>query len=296
MTKMYKRVCLFGVLILVMAFTGCTVSTDSDDVSHENTNIGKAKIKKMPVDNIKIEDLEWNIEEGILRNDRYELFSYTNNSNYVIKNFTINLLQNDSITEDDVAEIHEYMKEVFNWTDEDIKLLTSEKYGVQARAEGVLYPGHSMENQHVFYYKGIIYVKDPKHVELVEPDIATIEYIKDDKIYIEYYDFKTGKYSLDSEIKDAYQWPEYEIMTKIPKPDVLILEDNYSKDDYINFEAFDVSVDEFKEYINQCKEYGFAEDVSDYEDYYTAKDTEGFEVRISYSEDSGSMSVVLDAP
>ena len=296
MSKILKRMCMFVLIAVVLASTGCTVSTDSNDGSKEESNIDKPRKKKVPVDNIKIEDLDWYIEEGIVSNDRYELFSCTNNSDYVIKSFSIYMSQKDDVTEKDIEVIHEYMKKELSCTDEDIEWLKSQEFGAQARTELLCNPGDSIENQHVYYYKGLVYVKETSHMELVEPDIATIEYVYNDKIYIEYYDFKTGKYSLDSEIRDAYQWPEYEIMSKIPKPDVLILEDDYSGDDYINLEAFDVSLDEFKEYINQCREYGFIEEIYDYGDYFSAEDVEGYGLRISYREDSNSMSVVLDAP
>ena len=296
MSRFYKRICLFAVLAVVLVSTGCTVSTDSDDISHESTNIGKNKEKKEPVDNVKIEDLEWYIEEGILKNDRYELFSYTNNSDYVIKNFTINLLQKESVTEDDIANVHGYIKEALNCSDEDIEWLKSEEFGIQARSEVILYPGQSIENQYVFYYKGIVYVKAPEHMELVEPDIATIEYIKDDKIYTEYYDFKTGKYSLDSEVEKAFQWPESSVAKKLPKPEVLILEDSYSDEDYINCEAFGVSLNDFNDYVSLCKEYGFTEDMMEHEGFYSADDVEGYDLMLSYDNSSNSMSVILYAP
>ena len=296
MRKFTKRTIIFAVAVIVLANTGCTVSTDTNDVGRESINIGKPKEKKIPVDNIKIEDLDWCVEEGIVKNNRYELFSYTNNSDYVIKSFSIYMSQKASITEEDVIEIHAYMKEEFSCTDEDLEWLKSQEYGTQARAELLCNPGDSIENQHVYYYKGIVYVKESSHMELVEPDIATIEYIYNDKIYTEYYDFKTGKYSLDSKVRDLYQWPNFDIMAKIPKPDALILEDEYSTDDYVNFEVYGVSVDDFKAYVDMCREYGFTEDVYDYEDYYTAEDTEGYGVRISYRENLNNMSVVLDAP
>ena len=296
MTKMYKRVCLLVVLILVMAFTGCTVSTDSNDVGQKSTIIGKTNEKKEPADNVKIEDLDWYIEEGILKNDRYELFSYTNNSDYIIKNFTLNLLQKDSVTEDNIAEVHGYIKDTLNCSDEDIERLKSKQFGMQARSEGILHPGQSMENQYVFYYKGIVYVKNPDHMELVEPDIATIEYVKDEKIYTEYYDYKTGKYSLDIVVDEAYQWPEFAIAKKLPKPEVLILEDSYSDEDYINCEGFGISLGEFNDYISLCKEYGFTKDVMEHEGFYSADDVEGYDLMLSYDNYSKSISIILYAP
>lgn len=135
------------------------------------------------------------------------------------------------------------------------------------------------------------------HYNLVEPDVATIKYINDNKIYTSYYDFSTKKYSEDENTEEAYYWTTSELGTKIPKPDVKVVKKYISdNEDSFGFEAYGLSLDQFNEYVDKCKQLGFTVDESSYEGHYSADDKDGYNVYLSYKEDDDYMTVTIDAP
>ena len=296
MRRFFKLI-LVGIMSGVMLIsTGCSNSIQTNNSDGTNTQGHKTHAEKVQADNIKIEEIDWKVEEGIVRDHRSQLFSYTNNSKYVITNFIVNFVENDTITDEDVQSVHDYIINTLGCTEEDLKLSIPEKYGVQAIADRLVAPGESINNCNVYYYKGIVYVRDSRHMEIVEPDIAIIEYICDGKIYREYYDFKSGKYTLDSSVQNADQWPNFAIAELIPKPDALVISDMMSREGYLSCDVLGIKTEEYLTYVQKCKEQGFTEDVMDHESFYDADNADGYSLSINYDDDRERMTITLSAP
>lgn len=294
MLKFKKGLCLVFAIMTAFTGVGCSVSTETSDVE-KTQEVTKSQSKKTE-DKVKIEDVEWSVEEGIYADERFALMEYTNNSDYAIKEFDVSYIQKSEVTDEDIESVIQYIQSTFEFSDEDMDYLRKQKFGIHAKSTNLIMPGESIQNVKAAYYQGYIAVKEASHLEMVEPDMATIKFVKDDKLFTEYYDFKSDKYTMDSKIENAYQWPNYNLAEKLPKPDVLVLESSSGSESYIWLEAYGMSLDDYLEYVELCKEAGFVEDVTEFDDYYYADDADGNSISVGYDDRYESTSITISDP
>lgn len=306
-----KNLCTFIAVIVAasatIVFAGCSdngapqASTGSEGVASQTSDDASAVSQtKQPAkkrETIKIDDIAWNVDQGIVDGEKYVLLDYTNNSKYTVTDFEMTFKEKGSVTEEDKENFYNEIKDKFSMSDDDIPELKQRDISMHAETEKIVEPRESAKNINCYYYSGIYYLKDINHFNLVEPDVATIKYINDNKIYTSYYDFSTKKYSEDENTEEAYYWTTSELGTKIPKPDVKVVKKYISdNEDSFGFEAYGLSLDQFNEYVDKCKQLGFTVDESSYEGYYSADDKDGYNVYLSYKEDDDYMTVTIDAP
>lgn len=306
-----KNLCTFIAVIVAasatIVFGGCSdngapqASTGSEGVasqtSDDSSAVSQTKQPEKKRETIKIDDIAWNVDQGIVDGEKYVLLDYTNNSKYTVTDFEMTFKEKGSVTEEDKENFYNEIKDKFSMSDDDISELKQRDISMHAETEKIVEPGESAKNINCYYYSGIYYLKDINHFNLVEPDVATIKYINDNKIYTSYYDFSTKKYSEDENTEEAYYWTTSELGTKIPKPDVKVVKKYISdNENSFGFEAYGLSLDQFNEYVDKCKQLGFTVDESSYEGYYSADDKDGYNVYLSYKEDDDYMTVTIDAP
>lgn len=82
--------------------------------------------------------------------------------------------------------------------------IKEETIGMNTSVERLVKEGDEVSNVPCHYFSGIYYLKDKAHLELMQPDIATIEFVSNGRLYTEYYDFKSQKYSLNLIVKRPY--------------------------------------------------------------------------------------------
>lgn len=305
-----KNLCTFIAVIVAasatIVFAGCSdngapqTSTGSEGVASQTSDdasaVSQTKQPEKKRETIKIDDIAWNVDQGIVDGEKYVLLDYTNNSKYTVTDFEMTFKEKGSVTEEDKENFYNEIKDKFSMSDDDISELKQRDISMHAETEKIVEPGESAKNINCYYYSGIYYLKDMNHFNLVEPDVATIKYINDNKIYTSYYDFSTKKYSEDENTEEAYYWTTSELGTKIPKPDVKVVKKCIDNEDSFGFEAYGLSLDQFNEYVDKCKQLGFTVDESSYEGYYSADDKDGYNVYLSYKEDDDYMTVTIDAP
>jgi len=245
---------------------------------------------------IKIEDIAWNVDEGIIDGDRYVLLGYTNNSEYTISSFEITFKEKLDATDDEKEHFFADVKEKFEFSDDEIAELKEEGISMHAETDKVVNPGESVKDAYCYYYSGYSYVKDIDHYNLVEPDIATIQYIKDDKIYTTFYDFVSKKYTDDDETEVAYQWSKTDLGNKIPKPEVKVVKGGRDDESIFMFDAYGMSLEEFDAYVEECKALGYTVDASSSEGLYSADNAEGYNVYLYYENDNDLLSGTVKAP
>lgn len=280
----------FTVLFLVVSMVGSLCACNSSE-GEKTPSSNNAKSNS-----IKIEDIAWNVDEGIIDGDRYVLLDYINNSEYTISRFEITFKEKTGATDEEKEHFFADVKEKFEFSDDEIVELKEEGISMHAETDKVVNPGESVKDAYCYYYSGYSYVKDIDHYNLVEPDIATIQYIKDDKIYTTYYDFVSKKYSDDDEAEVAYQWSKTDLGDKIPKPEVTVVEVGIDDESTFMFDAYGVSLNQFDAYVEQCKALGYTVDESSFEGSYSAYNAEGYSVDLYYENDDDEMSVTVEAP
>ena len=262
-----KNLCTFIAVIVAasatIVFAGCSdngapqASTGSEGVASQTSDdasaVSQTKQPEKKRETIKIDDIAWNVDQGIVDGEKYVLLDYTNNSKYTVTDFEMTFKEKGSVTEEDKENFYNEIKDKFSMSDDDISELKQRDISMHAETEKIVEPGESAKNINCYYYSGIYYLKDMNHFNLVEPDVATIKYINDNKIYTSYYDFSTKKYSEDENTEEAYYWTTSELGTKIPKPDVKVVKKYISdNEDSFGFEAYGLSLDQFNEYVNKC--------------------------------------------
>lgn len=286
---MNKKVKIFTILIVILSMAVCFAGCGN---SKTTNNPDSSTVKEK----INIEDITWNVDEGIVDGDRYVLLNYTNNTQYTITNFEITFKEKAGVTEEEKATFYSDIQQNFEASDEDMEDLKSQPISMHAETDRVVNPSESASNINCYYYGGSFYLKDINHYNLVEPDIATIKYIDEDKIFTVYYDYSSKKYSAEAETEIAYQWSQTDLGSKIPKPDVKVVESGSDDEIIFMFDAYGLSLEQFNAYVEECKGLGYTVEPGSFEGFYSADNTEGYNVYLYYNEKDHSMSGTISAP
>lgn len=139
-------------------------------------------------------------------------------------------------------------------------------------------------------------MKNIKHYNFVIPDIATIKYIDNNKIHTTYYDYGSKKYSNESETEIAVYWSDSELSKKISKPDAPVIKLSFDRDDIFWVEAYGITLEQFNEYASECKAKGFDIDPYKSESLYTADNSDGLHLYLSYDDRDNSMDIRIQVP
>lgn len=285
---MNKKVNIFTIFAVILSVAVCFAGCGSSEPTNKPGSNTKEKID--------IEDISWNVDEGIVDGERYILLNYTNNTRYTITGFEITFKEKTNVTEEEKATFYSDIQQKFEASDEDMENLKNQPISMHAETDKVVNPGESASNINCYYYGGFFYLKDINHYNLVEPDIAAIKYIDEDKIFTVYYDYSSKKYSAESETEIAYQWSQTDLGSKIPRPDVKVVESGRDDEMVFMFDAYGLSLEQFNAYVKECKELGYTVETDSFEGFYSADNTEGYNVYLYYDENDYSMSGTISAP
>ena len=96
--------------------------------------------------------------------------------------------------------------------------------------------------------------------------------------------------------KDAvYRWPDSTLVNLLPKPISKNGKVNHESENRFSIDVYDVSADEFEDYVEDCKDSGFVVDYSKTDSTYYADDESGNELSIFYDPDEEIMGINLAA-
>lgn len=284
-----------GILALAMAFSLAGCGGGASPAGGESTSSSTAEATPTP-EMISMDDIPWTVEEGIADGDRYMLLSYTNQSPFVITEFSLQFVQKDTVTEEQKNAFLDELQQNFGFDDTLMDTLRDEPISMHTDTPKIVEPGQTMAQDYCYYYAGAYYVKTAAHYDLVQPDIATVRYIQNGQVYTVNYDFRSGKYTLAPEVQEAVQWSKTSLGDRIPKPDAPIIEVNEDDEDDFAFEAYGISSDEFDAYVGQCQTLGYTVAPNSYEGYYSATNAEQYEITLNYYDSDESMDVRVEAP
>ncbi len=93
-----------------------------------------------------------------------------------------------------------------------------------------------------------------------------------------------------------YEWPTSGLNQYLPKPETpygKIITDNESR---FNIELFQVSTDQFENYVKACKEKGFTIDITKNDSIFYSHHIDQYSLDIFYWKDKEKMEIYLDAP
>lgn len=83
----------------------------------------------------------------------------------------------------------------------------------------------------------------------------------------------------------------------LPEPQSNMMDLLHNGDDWLNVTVYDISENDYLEYVRWCKEdYGFTVDSDSFDDYFYAYNQEGYCLTLLYTETSKELSINLDVP
>ena len=113
--------------------------------------------------------------------------------------------------------------------------------------------------------------------------------------FISLRDVKVGGNSFKEKIEDLI-WSDYVLSEKLPEPKTLKGKLNYDSSSSLSIDIVGVEKNEYKNYVNACKEKGFTLDIYNSSDSFSAKNEEGYSLYVYYDDDNKEYSISLHEP
>ncbi len=289
-----------SVLLLIVMLLSVTVGCGTKTSTSGKKSADKSVEKATKSIGIKIEDIDWSVDAAVVKGERYVMLAYTNNSTYTLSHFKVSYTEKTGITDEQKAKYFEEINNIVGFDESDpddaadFEELKETEISLTAESEQICHPGESISNEKCCYYNGYYYLQSMEPFNLVEPDIAIIQFIDGDQIVTVNYDFKTGKYTKENKTEPAFCWTEEELGKLIPKPKAEIVSCDMDYDDMFSFEIHGWTSDAFRSYVKECQESGFVVDKSEPDDiYYSAENENGYSILLHFDEDDGTVSVIV---
>jgi len=287
-----KRILMTALISTGLAFSLSACSGENAVVDAGGDGQEPAPIeKKAPAkDEIKVEDINWAVENAVVDGNRRVALRYDNGSAYTIACLRIDFVVKEGLTDEELVEAFSGMQSQYNADPSG----DAKKNGMWAEVAVPVGPGESSESDPLEV--GITYINDLAQFEAVEPDLMTISFLTDDgKMYEETYDFKNDSYSLNSKVVDTTEWGDEEPAVMSPAADGMIVVDVEDTANRFAFDAIDVDKEEYDRYVDACKAAGFTLDSAETDQTYYADHVDGtFDIDCFYSPEQQKLTVYLD--
>ena len=96
---------------------------------------------------------------------------------------------------------------------------------------------------------------------------------------------------------EQIDWENITLSKVLPEPQSNMMDLLHNGDDWLNVTVYDISENDYLEYVRWCKEdYGFTVDSDSFDDYFYAYNQEGYCLTLLYTETSKELSINLEVP
>ncbi|NEG96896.1 hypothetical protein GFD17_09065 [Bifidobacterium sp. SMB2] len=264
------------------ALAGCGSGTG-------NAGGDSAKSTTAAVKKLDLSKIEYSVESTPIDGKRQLAMSYTNDTGFAIASVQVAYRQKSDVTEEQKTAAFAELRK--GGMDDD-GYSSSKDLPLKCTSDRLVESGGTVENQgcDVGGWKAV-----GDFLPIMEPDVMTVVYFKSaNKIGQATYDLVNRKTTIDSEVKDAVNWKDDALTRTLPKPKSKLVIDNYAHKTAVSYDAYGISRDQFKQYIEACKEKGFTED-SSYDTSAYLNGESGSRLSLNYDADEQSMSIQLTA-
>ncbi|MCR5702442.1 MAG: hypothetical protein K6G76_09885 [Lachnospiraceae bacterium] len=279
---------LVGLSIVMLTACGGNGNSQSSNKSSKDKGYEESAEKM----ELKIEDIDWQVEESILDGEKFLSLNYTNNSDYTIMDVEIKFKQKEGITKEQLSVFDEY-KETYDYSDEEVAEIYILGYNRKCTR-----PGETAKDSPLVLNGTYYMAESMAQYELMEPETITVAFIgSNDKGYIMYYDYNSQVYgSSTHDAANIHEWSDKELAKLIDAPDCVAISVDIDDDDIFRFTGYGVKKEMYKSYVEEIKSKGFTEDADEYDDWYEAKNSDGisFDIRFSAIEESIDVNVSKD--
>ncbi len=288
MRKTKKLLSMILVAFLAITMSACSGTSGDGESGESGTSSSTDNL-------IKIEDIEWSVDQQIVDGDREIVFSLTNNSNYTISEIELTFVQADETTDEQIEDFYSTMQSNLSLSDEDlqeVKDYADNGIGAHVSYNIPITTSETMQD-YICYFTGYKILSDQASFEYLEPDILTVYYVYNNTIYCEYYDYQSDSYSMGSYTSTANELLNCtnELKDLLPSLDEFdVIDVGTNEEGNLRIEVYGMDSDEYKTYLEAIKEAGFIYDVDEYNYIdegwgsagYDATNEEGYVLEISY--------------
>lgn len=281
------------ILIVILSIFMITTLTACGNKNGEE-NGGGFLSKSLKASDLSIKDFEWETTSSKCNGYDCYVFTLTNNSKYDIIAVEFSYKVKDEVTEAELEVYNDFMNDHEGYIEEDDSpkgvTLRGSRNTLVAKGETLTDLRFTVGYGNLSWYD---YPTD-EQFELMEPEELEIGVVgEDNKLYIAYYDFETEKWKLDTETASVDTWSKSELAKKIEKPTEkhhVIIDDD---EDTFAVYSYGVTSDNYKAYTQKMAELGFVdEDPSS--SYYSATNSEGYEIDLWYTKDDLRLKVEIE--
>lgn len=95
---------------------------------------------------------------------------------------------------------------------------------------------------------------------------------------------------------ENFEWSNMVLSEVLPSPESNYGDLSINSEDYLSIDILKTSKEQYRSYVNACRDKGFTVDVEEYGTTFTAKNEAGYELTLYYFESDEEMSIDLNAP
>lgn len=268
MRKILKTGLIISMMLCILV--GC----GNGNVASNNKDITK---KTATLDTINVEDIDWDVKKRIDEyNNPYLSFDYTNNTDYYIVAVLVKFIPKEDVTNEQLKVFNTVIDEEDIWDKDNLYILG---YSLKHAEKG-----ETAEDAECLI-NGSSYIPDNmKQYELMEASTINVTYIgSDNMVYRSGYDYKNGEKIETTQIGEPYNWIDNDISKYVPKPKAPTVEaEMMDGDESFCFNAYGVNKKMYNNYIEECKNKGYINEVKSYSNGWEATNDNGYRIDISY--------------
>ena len=105
-----------------------------------------------------------------------------------------------------------------------------------------------------------------------------------------------GKANHAKEEAEKLDWSEYVLSDKLPEPETLKGRLVSDSSNYLSLYIMGVDKEEYKNYVSACKDEGYTVDIDNSSYSFSAKNEEGYSLRLYFDEEDKEYSISLEGP
>lgn len=241
---------------------------------------------------IDIDDINWEIKEGVVNGNRWPTFNYTNNTDYDIISLKLDFVVRDDVSESDLNANSKIVDK------SNKQNHTVSEFTINVIDDEYTEKGGSSENVSISLDGTIETLTDMSVAELMQADMMTIAFLSGDKVYVAYYDYKNEEMTYEKDSTKAVAWSETDLAKTISKPDSPVIVVTADSDDRFSARACNYTKDEFENYVSDCKEKGYDIDVEEKDrtsgSSFEAQNKDGVELEVTYDSSTKMLKITLD--
>lgn len=280
-----KNWILSGVIAgMTISLAGCT--GEAAAVSSAST----ASASFAPKEAIKIDEIDWSVENAVINDERCMSLNYTNNSSYKILSLELECEVKDDVTIAQLQKLNDF-RSSDKWTDEELKKLTFE-----GTNEKFADPGESVSDARCSLNGAYSRDVNKDVYDLFEPSMMKIVFAgPDDKGYEVTYDFIGDAYGISShEGVDLHKWSDSTLASLLPQPgEDFVNAVSSDQTEYFYAYVYGMSADDYKAYVKETEEKGFDQNEQDYNTDVYVNNAAGQRLNLGYSAEKECMSITL---